>query len=132
MKQFAYAAAPIDLTLVSCAKPGPACARSNLLLARLRPSGAFELLSLAAWERALGYDAVELSGQSLRGLMPPGNDETGAVISALLDEAEVTPLDVELRCKNERRKVFRFHRRFDAYDRSTFIFADELSPARPG
>ena len=32
------------------------------MLARVRPSGIFELLSAAAWARALGYAPDELSG----------------------------------------------------------------------
>ena len=38
------------------------------------------------------------------------------IVAALLDENDMPSLlQVTLRCKDERRKSFRFHRRFDPY-----------------
>lgn len=98
------------------------------MLARVRPSGIFELLT-AAWAHALGYRPEELSGKSLRELMHE-KPAAGEVVAALLDEQDVQPLDVTLRCKDERRKCFRFHRRFDPYEKVMFVVADELPQDR--
>jgi len=96
------------------------------MLARARPSGIFELLTAATWARALGYPPDELSGKSLSELMQLEKPAAGEVVAALLDEKDVQPLEVTLRCKDERRKRFRFHRRFDAYEEAMFVVADEL------
>jgi PAS domain-containing protein len=120
-----------DLMLVLCANPGKACAQSRVMLARVRPAGIFELLTAAAWARALGYSPDELSGRSLRELMGLEHRAAGEIVAALLDRDDARPLDVALRCKDERRKFFRFHRRFDAYEEVMFVVADELAGDRP-
>ena len=119
-------ALPIDLMMVVCASPGNTCARSGLMLARIRPGGAFELLSAAAWARVLGYSLQELSGKWLHELMPPDRPAASEVTAALLGEQESPPMEVTLRCKDERRKSFRLHRRLDPYDNAVFVLADEV------
>lgn len=117
-----------DLILVLCVSPGKACTDSGLMMARVRPSGLFELLSVEAWARALGYAPDELSGKPLRELIEkPAADQ---VFSALLAREDGQPLDITLRCKDERRKRFRLHRRFDPYQDATYVVADELPAGR--
>ena len=122
-----------DLIMIPCASPGRTCAASELMMARVRPSGTFELLSAAAWARALGYALDELSGKSLCELMPLDQPAAGKLVAALLDRKAVHSLDVTLRCKDERRKFFRFHRRFDPYGDTIYVVADEVAeaPAAP-
>ena len=99
------------------------------MLARILPNGIFELLT-AAWTYALGYSPDELSGRGLRDLMQLDEPAAGEVVAALLDEDDARPLDVTLRCKDERRKSFRIYRRFDPYERAVFVLADELATDR--
>jgi hypothetical protein len=115
-----------DLVLGLCASPGKTCEKSALMLARVLPGGIFELLSAEAWARALGYPPHELRGKWLHDLMPPEESAAGEVVAALLDETDCLPLEVTLRCKDQRRKCFRLHRRFDAYEQAMFVLADEL------
>jgi hypothetical protein len=115
-----------DLMLALCASPGRTCEQSGLMLARILPSGVLELLSIAAWARVLGYPPHELSGKWLHDLMPSEESGAGALVAALLGETDTPPLEVTLRCKDERRKCFRLHRRFDAYDKAIFVLADEV------
>ena len=117
-----------DLVLVLCLSPGKACTDSGVMMACVRPSGLFELLSVEAWARALGYAPDELSGKSLRELIE--KPAAGRVVSALLDHEDAQPLDITLRCKDERRKHFRFHRRFDPYQDAMYVVADELPESR--
>jgi hypothetical protein len=119
-----------DVILVLCASPGKTCAQSEVMMARVRASGLFELLSAAAWARTLGYAPEELSGKSLCDLMPLEKSAAGRIVAALLDKTEAEPLDVTLRCKDERRKYFRFHRRFDSYQDVIYVVADELPEGR--
>lgn len=97
-------------------------------MARVRPSGLFELLSVEAWARALGYAPDELSGKPLRELIE--RPAPGRVVSALLDQDDAQPLDITLRCKDEQRKRFRLHRRFDPYQDAMYVVADELPAGR--
>jgi PAS domain S-box-containing protein len=119
-----------DLVLVLCASPGKTCTESEVMMARVRPNGIFEVLSAAAWARSLGYAPDELSGKSLRELMQLEKRAAHQVVAALLDKKDARPLDVTLRCKDERRKSFRFHRRFDAYQDAMYVVADELPEGR--
>lgn len=119
-----------DLMLVLSVNPGKACMDSELMMARVCSSGLFELLSAAAWARALGYAPDELSGKSFCALMPLEKRAARRVVAALLDSNDAQPLDVTLRCKDERRKCFRFHRRFDSYQNAIYLVADEVPDAR--
>ena len=118
-----------DLILVPSASPGKTCRASDLMIARVRPSGIFELLSAAAWARTLGYEPDELRGKSLCDLMPLEKRVAGDLVAALLDGKDVQSLEITLRCKDERRKSFRFHRRFDPYGDAMYVVADEVSEA---
>ena len=118
-----------DLILIPCASPGTACETTEVMMARVRPTGIFELLSAAAWAKALGYALNELSGKSLSELMPLETPAAGEIVAALVDKKDVRSLRVTLRCKDQRRKCFRFHRRFDPYSDAMYVVADEVSPA---
>ena len=119
-----------DLILVLSASPGKTCMESKLMMARVRPSGVFELLSAAAWARALGYTADELSGKALSELMSLEERAAGKVVAELLDHQGTDSLEVTLRCKDQGRKQFRFHRRFDPYQEAVYVVADELAEER--
>ena len=111
-----------------CASPGATCARSGLMLARVPPGGGvIELLSAAAWARGLGYLPDELIGKWLHDLMPLDKPTPGEVVAALLAEKEAAPLEVTLRCKDDRRKAFRLYRRLDPYDHAVFVLAEEVA-----
>ena len=58
------------------------------MLARVRPSGLFELLSADAWARALGYRPEELSGKPLRKLVHE-KPATCELVAALLYEGGI-------------------------------------------
>lgn len=120
-----------DLVLVLSASPGKTCEQSDLMMARVRPNGIFELLSAAAWARTLGYAPGELSGKSLRELMRLEKPAAGQLVAALLNNKNPDqPLEITLRCKDERRKPFRLHRRFDPYQDTIYVVADELPEDR--
>ena len=116
-----------DLILVLCSSPGRTCEKSDLMLARVRPSGLFELLSAAAWARALGYTPDELVGMPLSNLMPLEKPAAGAVVAALINRKDSGSLEVTLRCKDKRRKSFKLHRRFDPYQDTMYVVADEVA-----
>jgi len=116
-----------DLILVPSASPGKTCETTEVMMARVQPTGVFELLSPAAWAHALGYALDELSGKSLCELMPVEKLAAGEVVAALMNKKDIQSLPVTLRCKDERRKCFRFHRRFDPYQDTIYVVADEVS-----
>ena len=115
-----------DLILVPSASPGKTCEASELMMARVQRGGTFELLSAAAWVRTLGYALDELRGKSLCELMPLEKLAADQVVAALLDETAVHSIAVTLRCKDARRKFFRFHRRFDPHGDAIYVIADEV------
>ena len=118
-----------DLILVPCASPGKACETTEVMMARVQPTGIFELLSASAWVHTLGYALEELSGKSLSELIALEKPAAGEIVAALLDEQDARSLQVTLRCKDQRRKCFRFHRRFDPYSDAVYVVADEVIPA---
>jgi hypothetical protein len=120
---------PADLVLVRSPGLGKSCEQLPVLLARVRPSGYFELLTTGAWARALGYRPEELFAMSLRELMQVDIAAAHRVVAALLDESDDQPLEVTLRCKDRQAKSFRLHRRYDPYEQAMFILADELECA---
>jgi PAS domain-containing protein len=121
-----------ELVVVVSISARESWAQSGIMLARVRARGVFEVLTAGAWARALGYPPEELNGTSLRDLMRLEKPAATDIVAALRDDEE-QPLEVSLRCKDERRKRFRLHRRFDTYEESMFVVADELadSPIEP-
>lgn len=120
---------PADLVLVRSLGLGKSCEQMPVLLARVRRSGFFEILTTGAWARALGYRPEELLTMSLRELMQVSVAAARGVVAALLDGGNDKPLEVALRCKDGQSKSFRFHRRYDPYEQAMFILADELECA---
>ena len=118
-----------DLLLVLDAKAPGACAQSDVMLARLAPSGILELVNWGTWARALGYRPSELGGKSLCELLAHEGLAPREIVAALLDPGACEPLDVTLRGKDERRVRLRLHRRFDAYAPAVFLVAEVLGAA---
>jgi hypothetical protein len=103
--------------------------RSKVLLARAHFDGTLQLLT-AAWERVLGYALHEFEGKTLCQLLEPGRTAAADVVVAILDERSMEPVDLTVRSQAGEAKHLRFHRRFDAYERTVFIVAEE-APAPP-
>lgn len=118
-----------DLMLVRDVKASRACAQSDVMLARLSPSGILELVNWGTWARVLGYPPSELGGKSLGELLAHEGHAPREIVAALLDPSAAEPLDVTLRGKGERRVRLRLHRRFDSYAPAVFLVAEELGAA---
>jgi PAS domain-containing protein len=113
---------PEDIKLTVSVGPHYAC--SEVLLARAHSEGRLDLLT-AAWERVLGYDRQQLTARTLSQLMGCGKAAAATVVAAILDPEDTAPVDVEIHCKDGRRKSLRLHRRIDDYDGRIYIVADE-------
>jgi len=118
---------PNDFTLAVHVTPGDTYEWSQVLLAKATLHGTLELLT-AAWEHALGYGRLEITGKTLSKLLRSGRP--AAVVAAILDEGNANPVDLTLRCKSGAAKRFRLHRRVDDYLREVFIVAEERPAAR--
>jgi PAS domain-containing protein len=116
---------PDDLRLSVLASPGRTYKRSNVLLARAHFSGTLEFLT-RAWERLLGYEAHEFAGKTLRHLIALATPASARAIDAILDELNLDPVNVNVRCRDGRIKGLKLHRRFDAQERRMYIVADEI------
>ena len=115
---------PRDFKLAVHASPGDTYEWSEVLLARAHCDGTLELLT-AAWGRMLGYGRYEFSGKTLGHLMHSG-ERLAATVAAILDDANMDPVDVTLRCRRGETKTLRLHRRYDAHTPQMFIFAEEV------
>ena len=121
---------PDDLRLSVFVSPGRTYKRSNVLLARAHFSGTLEFLT-AAWERLLGYEAHEFAGKTLRHLIAIATPVSVRAIDAILDEVNLEPVNLNLRCRDGRIKGLKLHRRFDPHERNMYIVADETPENQP-
>ena len=119
---------PRDFILASHVTPGDTYEWSTVLLARAHWDGRFELLT-AAWGRMLGYGRNDFSGKTLGELMAAGKQAAAATVAAILDQTNMDPVDVTLRCRGGEGKSFTLHRRYDPYAPQMYIVAEEV-PAR--
>lgn len=119
----------MDFTLAVHVSPGDTYARSNVLLARADIDGTLELLT-AAWERVLGYGRDEFKGKTLRQIIWSSKTAAADTVAAILDERNMDPVDLTVRCRGGEAKCFRLHRRLDAYAHKMFIVAEETPPSR--
>ena len=118
---------PLDLKVSVHATPGDTYEWSKVLLARVSVGGTLELLT-AAWEKVLGYGRRELQGATLCQLMGTSQAAAAEAVEAILDQADMSPVDLTLRSRAGDAKLLRLHRRLDAYANKIFILAEE-SPA---
>lgn len=104
---------------------------SNILLAKVRFSGTFELMT-SAWERLLGYARHEFAGKTLRQIMGLEERIPVTAIAAILDQRNPAPVDMNVCCRNGQIKSLRLHRRFDLDERAVYILAEEAREHGPG
>jgi hypothetical protein len=104
---------------------------SNILLAKVRFSGTFELMT-SAWEKLLGYARHEFAGKTLRQIMGLNERIPITAIAAILDERNPAPVDLNVCCRNGQIKSLRLHRRFDRGERAVYILAEETGEDGPG
>jgi PAS domain S-box-containing protein len=103
---------------------------SRVLLARAGRDGTLELLT-AGWRQVLGYGRDELGGHTLLKLMWSNRRTTARAVAAILDESDLAPVVVRIRCRNGRAKRFRLHRHYHRTERRIYIVAEEIAaPAR--
>jgi hypothetical protein len=122
-------ALPADFTLTVHVTAGDTFEWSKVMLAKAHGDGRLELLT-AAWERFLGYGRREFEGKRLRELTGSGATAGAGLVVAILDEGDMAPVDLTLRCRTGEEKRLRLHRRLDPYTRRVFIVAEE-APAPP-
>lgn len=120
---------PVDFTLAVHVSPGDTYEWSKVLLARANFNGTLELLT-AAWQAALGYGRHEFKGKTLGQLMGSSKTAAADAVAAILDERNMDPVDLTVRCRGGEAKRLRLHRRLDAYAHKMFIVAEE-TPASP-
>ena len=115
---------PLDFTLAVHVGTGHTYEWSKVLLARANFNGTLEFLT-AAWERLLGYGREEFAGKTLRQLLRSNRPAAARAVTAILDEGNMDPVELTVRCRRGEAKRLRLHRRFDAYARRMYILAEE-------
>lgn len=117
---------PEDLRLVFNHSLSDGYELSKVLLARAGFDGALQLLT-SGWERSLGYQRGEFDSRTLLQLMWSNRRSTAAAVAAILDEFDMAPVDVRLRCRDGSTKGFRLHRQYDPRQRLMYIVAEEIA-----
>ena len=72
---------------------------SKVLLAKAGFDGTLRLLT-SAWERTLGYGREEFKGKTLLDFMWSNVRSAAAAAAAIMDELNMSPVALRLRCKN--------------------------------
>src|SRR5678816_3175268 len=122
---------PTDLRLVVHDTLSDSYESSKVLLAKAGFDGTLQLLT-SAWERVLGYAREELKGKTLFHFMWSNSRSTTAAAAAILDELNMSPVDLRLRCRNGRGKCLTLHRLYDKDERMMYIVAEETPAERVG
>jgi hypothetical protein len=99
---------------------------SQVLLAKAGFDGTLQLLT-SCWERALGYPREELNRRTLLQLMWSDRRNAAAAVAAILDDLDMAPVNVRMRCKNGLAKGFRLHRHHDRHESMMYILAEETA-----
>jgi PAS domain-containing protein len=115
---------PIDFRLVLHDNLPDSYELSKVLLAKAGFDGTLQLLT-SAWERVLGYGRGEFKGKTLLQLMWSNQRSAAAAVAAILDELDMRPVDLRVRCRNGRGKRIRMHRLYDRRERMMYIVAEE-------
>jgi PAS domain-containing protein len=103
---------------------------SKVLLAKASFDGTLQLLT-SAWERVLGYRREEFNGKTLFDLMW-SQGSAAAATAAILDEWDMGPVGLRVRCGNGRGKGLTLHRLHDRDEHMMYIVAEEIPAERAG
>ena len=115
---------PVNLRLVFHHRLSHVYDLSPVLLARAGYDGTLQLMT-SSWERTLGYRAAELGERTLLQLMWHDVRAAAAAVAAILDEHDLAPVQLRLRCRGGVGRSFRLHRHFDRNERLMYIVADQ-------
>jgi PAS domain-containing protein len=99
---------------------------SQVLLAKAGGDGTLQFLT-SGWERVLGYPREELSRKTLLQLMWSDRRYAASAVAAILNDLDMAPVDVRIRCRNGLAKGFRLHRHCDRHERMIYIVAEETA-----
>ena len=121
---------PIDFRLVLHDTLSESYELSKVLLAKAGFDGTLQLLT-SAWEHFLGYRREEFTGKTLFDLMWSRRSAATAV-AAILDELDMGPVDLRVRCGNGRGKGLTLHRLYDRDEHMMYIVAEEIPAERAG
>jgi PAS domain-containing protein len=117
---------PIDFRLVLHDSLSDSYELSKVLLAKAGFDGTLQLLT-SGWERVLGYGRAEFNGKTLFHLMWSNHRRAAAAAAAILDERNMRPVDLRVRCRDGRGKGFRLHRLYDKHEHMMYIVAEETA-----
>ena len=121
----AVAPRPTDFRLVFHDSLSDSYELSNVLLASADFDGTLQLLT-SGWERVLGYGRDELERKTLADLLGDQRSAAAAV-AAILDRADMAPIDLTVRCRDGLGKGLRLHRRYDTEEKIMYIVAEPAS-----
>jgi hypothetical protein len=121
--------APIDLRLVVHDTLSDSYESSKVLLAKAGFDGTLQLLT-SAWERVLGYGREEFKDKSLFHFMWSNPRSVAAAAAAIMDELNMGPIDLRLRCRDGRGKCLTLHRLYDKDEHMMYIVAEETPAER--
>ena len=116
----------LDLRLVLHDTLSDSYEMSQVLLARAGHDGTLELLT-AGWRQVLGYGRGEVGRHTLLELMWSNRRTTASAVAAILDESDLAPVVVRIRCRDGRAKGFRLHRHYNRTERLMYIVAEEIA-----
>ena len=122
---------PLDLRLVLHDTLSDSYESSKVLLAKAGFDGTLQLLT-SAWERVLGYGREEFKGKTLFDFMWSNARSAAAAAAAIMDELNMAPVGLRLRCKNGSGKSLTLHRLYDNDERTMYIVAEEPPAERVG
>ena len=122
------ASRPTDFRLVVHDHLSDSYELSRVLLATADFDGKLQLLT-SAWEELLGFGREALKGKTLSQLMWCNPRSAATAVDAILDEHDMGPVELRLRCRNGLGKCLTLHRLYDAQEKMMYVVAVEI-PAR--
>jgi PAS domain-containing protein len=120
---------PCDFKLVLHDSLSDSYEMSSVLLARAGFDGTLQLLT-SGWERLLGYGRDELRRKTLLHLMWSNARSAAAAVAAILDNVNMNPVDLRVRCRDGLGKRLRLHRLYDKHEQVMYIVAEEAPENR--
>lgn len=120
---------PIDLKLAISDNLSDSYEFSKVLLAKAGADGTLQLLT-SSWEQVLGYGREELSRKTLLDLLWCNRRSAASAVAAILDTADIGPVNLRLRCRDGKGKCLKLHRHYDKYERMIYIVGEETLEER--
>lgn len=101
-----------------------------MLLANVGLDGTVRFLS-SSWERVLGHSLKAKETRPFHELIPCEREAAELIVSMLLDQSNIVPVECNVRSRTGKVRRFLWHRRYEPAEQLMYLAGEEIEVSPP-